>query len=143
MGMDELLSALRLHLKGLAELFDDPMLSEALSSAIKELGWTVPTTSSFQQYWLLERAKRACVSMMCLDTAYAFKFKQINLQHRFDHFIELIKEMDKQFELAKKEHPDEFVDDASIAAMTATERISSFGDYHGAGFAYDVAGRSE
>lgn len=139
MEKEELLALLRIHLKGLSEHFDDTALEEGLSSAIRELGWKLPVTKDFRVYWILERAKRACVSAMCLDTAYAFKFKQINLQHRFEHFHAMIKEMDNQFALAKKEHPDEFLPD--MEDMDTAEKLSSFGDYHGAGFHYDITGR--
>lgn len=140
MDIVKLQAALKIHLKGLGELFEDDVLSEALSSALRELGWAVPVTREFRIYWILERAKRACVSMMCLDTAYSFKFKQINLQHRFEHFLALIKEMDKQFEAAKAMYPMEFGGD-NIDDMTPEEKMNQFGDYHGPGFCNTMSGR--
>lgn len=140
MDTAELQAALKIHLKGLGELFEDDVLSEALSSALRELGWTVPVTREFRIYWILERAKRACVSMMCLDTAYSFKFKQINLQHRFEHFLALIKEMDKQFEAAKEAFPMEFAGE-NVEDMTSEEKMGQFGDYHGPGFCHTLSGR--
>lgn len=134
MDRSDFTSALKVQLKGLADLFDDDMLSTALSTAIDELGWAEPITRKFRAYWVLERAKRACVSMMCMDTAYAFKFKEINLQQRFEHFSALLKQMDDQFEKAKKENPDEFIIDDP--EMSPDEKAAQFGDYYGARLRY-------
>lgn len=134
MNTRDYISALKKQLKGLADLFDDDMLSTALSTALAELGWTVPTTRKFRTYWILERAKRACVSMMCMDTAYAFKFKEINLQQRFEHFSALLKQMDEQFEAAKKANPEEFI--IEDPEMTSDEKSAQFGDYYGSRVRY-------
>lgn len=117
---------LQIKLRGVAASFELHVLDAAVKLATLECGWELPAATSFRAHWLLERAYRHCIAMMCSDTASKFKFKQINLQHRFDHWFKMLQELDKQFAAIQAARPEEFPVDS---ALSDAEIIALFGDY--------------
>jgi len=107
-------------------------IDNAVSLAVKETGWAFPLSSDFQDYWVKQRSKRHIFFMLCGESAYKFKFKQINLQNRFEHFRALIRQMDQEWNAAKKENPAEF---AGVSA------VHLFGTVLDAGYSYDDYGQ--
>lgn len=138
MDKSDVIVALKLSLKDVVDLFEEPELEQAADIASFETGWKLPVTKDFRCYWIVERAKRACISMLCFSTAHKFKFKQINLNQRFDHYFKMLEFMDKMFEQAKKDNPDEFTD--AVDAMTLEEKLSALGYYIPTRFQYTPAG---
>lgn len=128
MNKSDVVSALQVSLKDIIDLFEESELEQAVDIASWETGWSLPVTKNFRCYWMLERAKRACISMMCFATAHKFKFKQINLNQRFDHYHAMLKEMDKQFAAAKQENPAEFLESV-IADMALEDKLTALGYY--------------
>ena len=106
--------------------------TNAIESAEQELGWTLPISDSYQQLWIKNRSKRYLFFFLLTESAHKFKFEQINLQHRFDHYKELIKSMDEEFQKELEARPEKF------SNVSATHL---FGTQINAGFKNDALGR--
>lgn len=121
---------LKVRLKSAAAMFSDEELEQAVTTAQAETGWSLPVSAHFRTFWICERSLRAAIAMLCIDSAHKFKFKQINLQHRFEHYNKMLQQMDEAFEKAKAAHPEEFVD----SALSEDDKIKLFGTYHAPSF---------
>ncbi|TRO55555.1 hypothetical protein E2P64_06870 [Candidatus Bathyarchaeota archaeon] len=115
------------EVKGLDSYLENDDYTNALADAERETGWSLPQTSDFRIYWLKARAKRHIFFYLMTESAHKFKYKQINLQQRFEHYREIIKEMDEAFIAAQEANPQEF---ANVAAYMM------FGTKIDAGFQY-------
>ncbi|RPI56451.1 MAG: hypothetical protein EHM49_00215 [Deltaproteobacteria bacterium] len=93
--------------------------------------WTYPITDAFKVYWFLERGKRHLMQIFLIESAKKFKYKQINLQHRFEHYFKLLELMDKQFLEAAKDNP---------ALFPVPDGGWGFPDYISNTFSYDFMG---
>ena len=82
--------------------------------------------------WIKLRAKRALFYYLLTESAHKFKIKQINLQHRFEHYAVILQDMDKAWYFAKTEHPEEFLNGLNPAHL--------FGTKIDAGFSTDLVG---
>ncbi len=71
--------------------------------------------------------------VLLLEQAHKFRFKQIHLQQRFEHYIKLIDQMDIAFADFKAENPSLF----PLSSVSA----GALGVFIGAGFVYDQLGR--
>jgi hypothetical protein len=131
MTADELKEILELELKSLSTKVDTNDYDNAVANAQRDCGWTCPVTVDFQIQWLKERAKRWIFFFLWSETAHKFKFEQINLQNRFEHYERLIKYMDQLFESAKEEN---------IAEFAGAQPYEMFGTKIEAGFQYDYVG---
>lgn len=131
MTADELKEVLALELKGLKDKVDSNDYDNALANAQRDTGWTCPVTVAFQIQWLKERSKRWLFFFLWTESAHKFKFEQINLQNRFEHYKILIEYMDKEFEVAKEEN---------IAEFAGAQPYEMFGTKIEAGFQYDSIG---
>ena len=132
MTSDELKELLALELKSLKDKVDSNDYDNAVNNAQRDTGWTCPVTVAFQIQWLKERAKRWLFFFLWSESAHKFKFEQINLQNRFEHYQILIKYMDEQFEAAKEEN---------IAEFAGAQSYELFGTKIEAGFQYDEIGQ--
>jgi len=131
MTSDELKELLALELKSLKDKVDSNDYDNAVNNAQRDTGWTCPVTVAFQIQWLKERAKRWLFFFLWSESAHKFKFEQINLQNRFEHYQILIKYMDEEFEAAKEEN---------IAEFAGAQPYEMFGTKIEAGFQYDEIG---
>jgi hypothetical protein len=133
MNEDALTIALRAQVKGLTNYLDPADFRQAIANATRDTGWALPVTTDFKIKWTLERSKRHLFFFLQTESAHKFKFEQINLQHRFEHYDKLIAQMDKSFEKAIEDNPHEF---------SGAETFALFGSKVDAGFAYDsITGR--
>jgi len=129
----ELLELLKQEVKGLSSYLEDPTdYDNAIDDAQRETGWTLPVSGSFQELWIKQRSKRYLFFYLYSESAHKFKYKQINLQHRFEHYDKMIKAMDEAYLTAVEERPDLFAG-VSMSHL--------FGTKVDAGFAYDRTGR--
>ena len=128
MNRATLRSSLKLQIKGLSTKFELEEYNEAISQAERDTGWTLPVTSSFQQKWMIERAKRHLFSFLLAESAHKFKFEGINLHNRYTHYKGLVKQADIDFEKAIEENAHEF-------AGVPANRL--FGTKIDAGFSYE------
>ena len=132
MTADELKEILGQEIKGLSSKVDSTDFDNAVNNAQRDTGWTCPVSSDFKIQWLKERYKRWIFFFLWSESAHKFKFEQINLQHRFEHYKDLIKYMDEQFESAKEEN---------IAEFAGAQAYEMFGTKIEAGFQYNALGQ--
>lgn len=127
MTRTELLIKIKQEVKGLIKYLASQDYENAVDDASRETGWSHPVTGDFKIYWIKQRAKRHLYEYLLTESAHKFKYEQINLQHRFEHYSKLIKVMDEQFEKVQDERPDQFAN---------VDTFKMFGTKADAGFAY-------
>lgn len=130
MTEDEAIDALKIgRLKGLTDLYSDDEFTEVMRTTERETGWPLPVEGNGRITWFLRRATRHALYLLLVMNANKFKYKQINLQHRFEHYLKLIDMEDAAWL------------NAEIPLDTAEDRIAVFGTVASAGFSYDRLGR--
>lgn len=115
-------------MKGLSSSLVDADYSNAIDQAERDTGWSMPQTAAFNLKWMIERSKRHLFFFLLSEAASKFRFKEIHLQQRFEHYRELIDKMDKDFEKAQDEYAFEF---AGVSAY------QQFGHKVDSGFSYE------
>ncbi len=119
----ELITLVTEEVKGLSSSLVDDDYSNAVDDAERDTGFSMPVTSDFQIKWMKDRTKRHLYFYLQSESAAKFQYKQIKLQHRFDHYTKLIERMDKLFEEAQEEYAFEF---AGVAVhQTAGHKIDA------------------
>ena len=113
----EMTTLLQQELKGLSSSLADDDYINAISAAERDTGWSMPQTSDFKIKWLLERSKRHLFFYLLSESASKFRYKDIHLHTRFDHYRTLVSEMDKEFALAIEGDPYQFADVSAFAMM--------------------------
>ena len=126
----QIYSEVKADLKALASQFEADDFYSAINDALRETSWSLPTTDGTQIYWIKRRAKRHLYAMMLSVSAHKFKFEQINLQHRFDHYFKLVEKEDEVFE--------SYLDTLLLADIAT---VNHFGTKIDAGFSQDQFGR--
>ncbi len=127
MTKQELLLKLEKEVKGLHQYLVPEDYENAADDSIREFDSSFPVSGNLVEYWVKKRAKRHLFFYLLTESAHKFKFEQINLQHRFDHYSKLIEMEDKQFETFQEERPDLFA---------GVDSYKMFGTKIDAGFAY-------
>lgn len=122
-----------IELGSLASKVSVDAFESASNKVIDEVQWNYPITDSFKTFWFLERGKRHLIQIFMIESAHKFKYKQIHLNQRFDHYLLLIKKMDEDFLRAVEENPEAFPTSAGG---------TPFPDYIKNTFTYDFLGRS-
>ena len=128
MTKDELQVVVKRGIKGLSAYFVAAEYGDAIDAALRDTGFTLPTTVAFRITWLIDRTKRHLFFMLYTESAHKFKAKQFSLHQRFDHYGKLIKGMDDKFIRAQEEEMYQF---AGVNAKQA------YGHQIASGFAYD------
>ena len=123
-----LIELLEVEVKGLSSYLDADDYGNAVDDAARETGWALPLSDAFKEYWYKTRSKRHLFYYLLSESASKFKVKQINLQHRFDHYNILVKQMDLEFVKVQEDYPELF---------TSADYESMFGSKIDAGFAYE------
>ena len=131
MTKQELILKLQKEVKGLHQYLVNEDYENAADDAINEFESSWPVSDQLSIYWVKKRAKRHLFFYLLTESAHKFKFEQINLQHRFDHYSKLIELEDKQFETFIEERPDLFA---------GVDSFKMFGTKVDAGFAYTEYG---
>jgi len=123
---------LDIELSALSLKIGDEQKDQATDKAMMELRWVYPITDQFKVYWAIERGKRHALYVLLLESAHKFKYKQIHLNHRFDHYYKLLEIMDKEFQAAIDSYPTMF---------PGVDVGTGFTDYIPSGFDYDFTGK--
>jgi hypothetical protein len=128
----EIIAQIKEEVKNLTSYLTDPTDYEnAVDEAARETGWSYPISGNTRTKWQLFRSKRHLFFYLWSESAHKFKYKQINLQHRFDHYERLIKYMDEVWEKA-------LMEDADLnAELSGADQFELFGTKIDAGFAYE------
>ncbi len=129
---DDLIVILKVQLSSLASLITPEGYELVCSQAEQELGWSYPITDPTRLFWLVKRASRHALALLEIASANKFKYKQVNLQHRFEHFKALIEEMDQEFEKAMA---------SNMGLFSGVDSYRMFGTKIDAGFAYTKFGK--
>ena len=104
--------------------------NSAVTLALTELHWTIPVDDDQKEYWMVERTKRHLTYILLFESADRFQYKKLSLQHRFDHYMQLIKLMDSAFTTALD-------DDPSLFDVSTWPNLTF---YLTNGFVYDIDG---
>lgn len=128
----QLITRLKQEVKGLTSyLVDDDYINASLDAA-NEFNTTYPVSGQDIELWVKRRAKRHLFFYLMSESAHKYKFEQVNLQHRFDHYSKLVASEDEAFKDFMEERPDLF------AGVDAYKMFTTKVD---AGFSYDIYGR--
>jgi len=125
---DDFIVLAKQEVKGLSTYLVDNDYENAADDAARETGWTYPVSDNFKIHWMKQRIKRHLLFYLYTESAHKFKYKQINLQHRFDHYDKMLEKLDLAFTAAIEERPDLFAG-VSISHL--------FGTKIDAGFSYE------
>lgn len=128
MTEEELIDKITEEVKNLDTYLERDDYVNSLGDAQAETGWTLPQDDTLKLLWLKKRAKRHIFFYLYTESAHKFKYKQINLQQRFEHYAEILKVMDEEFVAFQEDRPDLFGDVSPFHA---------FGTKIDAGFAYE------
>ena len=128
----DLIARVTRELRSLADNFDSNDFADSVDSAESDTGFSLPASDTFQIKWLINRTKRHLLFSLVVDSATKFKFKQINLQQKFEQLKKLVDSMDREFEKALEE------DYIIFSGINASQM---FGHKIDAGFAQDEFGR--
>ena len=120
----------QLALGDLQEQLEEDHVEFAIEQTMDELGWSFPIKEGTRPYWAVQRAKRHCLDILRTTAAYKFKYKQINLQQRFEQLHRQIYQLDFDFRTALKY-------DASLFDIDISD---SFGTYLGNNIIMDQYG---
>ncbi|MFA5394426.1 MAG: hypothetical protein WC346_00220 [Methanogenium sp.] len=129
---DDLTDILKIQLSSLAALITEDGYELVCNQAEQELGWSYPITDPTRLFWVVKRATRHALNLLKIASANKFKYKQVNLQNRFEHFQKLIEDMDKEFEEAMS---------SDIGLFAGIDSYKMFGTKIDAGFAYTRMGK--
>jgi hypothetical protein len=132
MDSTELIALVTQEIKGLSSYLEAEDYSNAVDDALRDTGWSFPVTTSFKIKWMKERTKRHIFFYLYTESAHKFKYKQINLQQRWEHYKAIIKDMDALFAVAVEEYAYEFA---------GVDPVHIFGTHVGAGFVSDDIGQ--
>lgn len=125
---DEFIILVKQEVKGLYSYLVDNDYENAADDASRETGWSFPVSGNFKEYWIKQRMKRHLFFYLYTESAHKFKYKQINLQHRFDHYHTMLfgkDGMDTKFVEAMEERPDLFAG-VSISHLFGTKVDAGF-----------------
>ena len=120
---------LQQELKGLTSSLNDDDYSNSIDQAERDTGWSLPQSTAFKVTWLIERSKRHLFFSLLSESAAKFRYKNIHLQHRFDHYSKLVDRMDADFTKAMEDDAFEFagVDATEIAGTKLNAGFASEG----------------
>ena len=128
---DDVADVVKIQLSSLATLISEDGYVLVCDQAAQELGWSYPVTVPTKALWMIKRATRHAINILRIASAKGFKFKQVNLQHRFEHYHKLLEEMDKEFEEAVN---------GDLALFAGVDSFRMFGTKIDAGFTYNSFG---
>jgi hypothetical protein len=130
---DELIETVQVLLGDSYDKISGDGYEKACVQAETELGWTFPLADARKCYWLVERARRHTIYVLMVESAHKFQYKQIHLEHRFNHYIKLVERMDAEFVKALEDFPELFdgIDGG----------YDDFAYYINPGFVYNSLGR--
>jgi len=130
-SVDDIVDFVKIQLSSLSTLITVDGYELACEQAMQELGWSFPLTDPTKIFWSINRGARHSINILRIASAHKFKFKQVNLQHRYEHYQKLLEEMDKEFAEAVE---------GNLALFAGVDSFRMFGTKIDAGFAYNDVG---
>lgn len=129
---DDVIDIVTIQMSTSASALTSEGLEFAVDTAMSELGWSFPVTEAAKIFWLTKRALRHACYILWIASAQKFKYKQVNLNQRFEHYEKLLKQMDLEYENALS---------SSSSVFASVDQYKLFGTAINAGFVYDYTGR--
>lgn len=136
-SVDAIMDSLKPKFGVTADSLSDEAYTDAINSALRELGWSVPIDHPLKEFWVLERSVRHSIFVLMIEAARKFRYKQIHLQNRFEHYSSILALLDKQYTDAKKENPELFAGSVYVDSDTLVRWITYIPNARD----YDVFGR--
>jgi len=133
-SLEEITERVRIGMGTSSELLTEEGYEAAAIEALAELGFELPVNDFIRASWTIKRAKRHALFILYIESANRFQYKQIRLNHRFDHYHKIIESMDKEYATALEDHWLDFLD---------APPNHLFGTKIAAGFAYDIFGKDK
>ena len=130
--IDDIVIRVKVGMGTSASLLTEEGYEFACNEALNELNYTLPLSNGFKSFWLVKRARRHVLFILYTESANRFQYKQIRLNHRWEHYHKMIQSMDAEFSKALENDWMDFLDDSPSKV---------FGTKIDAGFAYDKFGR--
>lgn len=130
--VEDVVNILTVQMSTAATVLSVDGMESAVDSALKELKWTYPISDPTKMLWVSKRTMRHACYILWVASAQKFKYKQVNLQQRFDHYEKLVKHMDMEYEEAVAN---------DITLFAGVDSYKMFGTAIGPGFVYDAMGR--
>lgn len=130
-SVSDVTTLMAIQMSSAASALTNEGLEAAANSAMTELGYSFPVVDASKSMWVIKRAIRHACFILLTASAQKFKYKQVNLQQRFDHYQTLVNMMDKEYE-------DALASDTHIFASVSAYKL--FGTAVGSGFIYDSTG---
>lgn len=124
----EMVTLLQQEVKSLSSYLVSDDYNNACDDASNDTGLTFPVTNKTAIYWMKQRAKRHLHFYLASETAHKFKYKQINLNQRFEHHWKMVQDMDKRWDA---------IQDQILAELAGVDSYELFGTKVDAGFAYE------
>jgi hypothetical protein len=134
---DNLIETATALMGGSADTVDSTALEYAADQAISETSWAFPIADGIKSFWIIERTRRHILQILANVAAMKFQYKQIHLEHRFKHLIQMIEKLDSDFFAFASDNPELFVD--AMAALDENS-LEGFMTYISNGFEYDLTG---
>lgn len=128
---DALTDAVKLQLSSSSTLITADGWEQVAEMTMGELGWDYPVSNPTQMFWAVTRGVRHACFILMIAAAHKFKYKQANINQRFDHYNKLIEDLDKKYEAAIDSDP---------ALFANVEAYKLFGTKIDAGFKYSSLG---
>ena len=105
-SIEDLIERLQISLGTSKTLLSEEEFDFAVSQAQNEMRLKFPIVDGKRQLWGIERSKRHALDLLRIQSAHRFKYKQLSLNDRFNHYDRMIKDMDEKFEHAMNSDPD-------------------------------------
>ena len=121
----DLQDALEIQLSSLATLITSDGYEHVSDLVVAELGWAYPVTTPAKVIWMIKRGTRHAIDLLRIAAANKFKYKQVNLNQRFEHFQKLIEMYDQEYEKALVTEADVF-SGAAVHALFGTKIAAGF-----------------
>ena len=128
---EELISFTKNLMGGSSTKVSETGYIQAAQQTETELKWIYPISDDTKSYWMVERMRRHALYILMVESAHKFQYKQIHIEHRFKHYIQLLEKCDQDFLKAVEEFSDLF-DQGTW---------DNFAYYLAPGFIYDSLGR--
>jgi len=126
----EFIDVIKKSLGSSSSLLEPEEFEFAATQALNELDWGYPISDRKKEFWCTQRGKRHALDLLRVVSAHRFKYKQMSLGQRFEHYETMIEKLDQDFEKALNSDP----------VLLDISLENTFGVYLENGFLYDQFG---
>jgi len=99
----------------------------AYNKAVKDTGFTLPNSDDYQQIWIENRMCRHLFYFKKIRSLESFDVPKAKLEQQYQHYKEIVEEMDATFLAEKTDNPEKY----------GLDGASAFGEVASSGFLRD------